>query len=46
MMEQVLKSSLATRAGTWVNQMHALENEYHLKLSVLSTSLALCKELK
>lgn len=32
MMEKVLKSSLATRAGTWVDQMHARENECHLQL--------------
>lgn len=40
-MEKVVKSSLAIRAGTWVNQIHALENEYHLKTLFLSIALAL-----
>ena len=29
-MDKVVKSS-SIKAGTWVNQMHALEKEYHLK---------------
>lgn len=45
-MENGLKSSLATKAGTRVNQMYVLESKYHLKLFVLSTSLALFLELK